>query len=474
MAIFAGVVVAGCGTIRRANDAKSEFEIVHAADPDANPRTNAVAKVNLLGFTLPQYIDWAITNRPEVVSAELAVKDAYLALDQVRSDAPVINGMGDPGMPQITASGGHNQSTRAACHHDFSWHNSGHASASISLELLIYDFGRYDAEARAAIERILAAEQSYAEKSYDIFQDVTKTYFNLLESEALLEVALTNEVQYAEHLRQAEDRLQVGDARNLDLQRAKVDLAKARQATVGASNDVATASAEFLRALGVSADRGSREDVIEDKVNASEKGVFVVGASCETAQSAFEFARTNSPSMLVLRAKLRGAIHDVDYAISDLYPRITFSTSTSWSDPLWQWNWGFNAVQNIFLGFTKTKAVDRAVIAMRTVKAAVDEGEQKLSSSIVAAVVAAENASSALKTAEDTMKRSKENLDTVSEEFRVGEASRVDYTDAMADFTAARGDWVKAYFAGQKAEAALYALQGSNPEFDFPKQEESK
>jgi len=58
------------------------------------------------------------------------------------------------------------------------------------------------------------------------------------------------------------------------------------------------------------------------------------------------------------------------------------------------------------------------------------------------------------------MLQAAENLETVREQFAVGSASRVELSEAIASDSQARGDAIEAFYAGQRAEAALLALTG--------------
>ena len=244
LAVFA----AACGTIRRAQEAKEEVQAV--AD---SAETASASRVNLVGFQLPEFVAFAMTNRPEVISASLAAEERMLAVRTVES--------GKPFMPHLTAGAGYGQSTANNGPH-FSWHNAGKFNANLSLELLLIDFGRYDASFRAACEDLVAAELSLAETQLGVFEDVATSYFTLLLNDALLDVARTNEWECIHHLAQATNRFENGEAKLLDVLRARLDLSEAVEARISASNNTVKAGAEFLRALGLSVDRAAREDVL--------------------------------------------------------------------------------------------------------------------------------------------------------------------------------------------------------------------
>ena len=446
------VAMAGCDTINRARTAQ---KAVAAATNDVPTSVEKpLPRVNLLGSKFIDLVEFAMTNRPSLETARLAVSNAALSVIEATSDR----------MLQMNLSGGFSQSTANSGSH-FSWHQRrGKGTADVSFDMLLVDFGRIGARERQAREDLVAARRDLEEAEFKVFEEVAETYFTLLRNDALLEVAHTNEHQYAEHLRQAEQLHEAGEAQKLDVLKARVDLSDAKLLTINASNDVLTAGAEFLRALGLQADRASRADVLRVA-----KDTFAASARRELpvtrfrAEDGLQLARTNAPSLRALRARLRAASAEVDYAVADLMPKLSLSSAFSFADPAWNWSWGFSAIQTVLDGYRKRTAVDRAVVEMNVARLAVDEAEQSLSRDLAVAVATRDNASQSLETARVEVEQAKENLETVIEQYRLGEASRVDFTDAAGSYASALGARVKAFYAGEIAEAALIRLTGSVP-----------
>jgi len=461
-----GLLFVGCSTIRKAHEAQRAV-----APKGTEAGADKSVRLDLRSYSLRQLVEFAMTNRPSVVSARLAVEDARLALKEMAADAPVLSDTPWT-VPHLSASGGYAESsggTHPGGGEGF--RTSGNATFGLSLDLLIYDFGRYDARAKAQAERVVAAEQALIDEGYLVFGEVSAAYFNFIQARSMLDVAFTNRADYADQLSRAEAMFSVGEAQQLDVLRAKVDLANAEQKVVVASNDLETCGATFMYVLGVDASRGSAKEVL-DMTPVTLGTVFrAFPATHYALDTAYDLARTNSPEMRVVRARLRAASHDVDYAIANLMPSVSASTSFSWSDPLWYWSWGVSAAQSIFEGFRKTTAVDRAVVAMRSAAANVDAAEHKLSSSLESAIAVRDNAVVALLASVESVVSTKENLEMVTAQFAVGDVSRIDFSAAIAQHTQAVGDCISAFYYGQKAEAALYALVGTQPVFEERKYE---
>ena len=460
-------IVAGCSTIFEAREAQKEV-----ADKGSGAEARPTERIDLRGSSLEKLVDFAMTNRPSVVSARLAVEEARLAMKTIAADAPLISSTPWTA-PKLALGGGYSASSDASATR-LGWHTEGNASAALSLDLLIWDFGRHSAEMDAAAENVIAAEHQLVQEGYAVFSDVAIAYFRLLEADSLLEVAHTNEYEYAEHLRQAQDRLNAGEAQRLDVTRARLDLSQAKEKTVAASNLVVTSGAELMRALGIDAERGSRMDVLPPLAGSLSTVMRGFGPTGYSVDEAFSLARTNAPAMAIARARLRAASDRVDFAIADLLPSVSASASLNWTDPLWLWKWGLNASQTLFQGFRKTTAVDRAVVAMKSAAADVDEAEQKLSLEVELAVAERDNAAEALRTAWASVKAARENYETVKEQYREGDASRVDFTDAIGDCAEATGSCIKAFYRGQIAEAALFSIVGRVPQYQEEKITENK
>jgi len=457
---FGAAAVVGCSTIRNAHEAQDG---VKAKGVEAEAEKSE--KLNLRSYSLAQLVDFAMTNRPSVVSARLAVKDARLALKEIAADAPLVSDTPWTA-PHLYANGGYAESsdgTRLGGGEGF--RTSGNASFGLSLDVLVYDFGRYDARAKAQAERVVSAEQSLVNAGYAVFGEVCKAYFDFVQARSMLDVAFTNRADYADQFACAEARLAAGETHQLDVLRAKVDLANAVQQVVVASNDVETCGATFMYALGIDVSRGTAKEVFDMTPVKLGTVLRALPATHYTIGTAYDLARTNSPDMRIARAKLRAASHDVDYAIANLMPTVSASTSFSWSDPLWYWNWGVSAAQSIFEGFRKTTAVDRSVVAMQTAASNVDAAEHQLSTSLETAIAVRDNSVEAYNASVASVRSAIENLEMVRAQYMVGDASRIDLSAAVSQHSSAIGDCIKAFYYNQKSESALFAIMGAQPQY---------
>ena len=457
------LVVSGCMTIFNAQEAQESVEA------KARGVCAAAEKLDLSDYSLKELVRFATTNRPAMVSAALAVADARLALREIAADAPLVS-YSPWTSPHLGLSGGYAESSTPG--NPMNWRTMGNASAGLSLDILIYDFGRNGAKASAQVERVIAAEHDFIRTGYQVFNEVAGAYFDLMESDALLAVAITNEVEFALHLKEAEDRLAAGEAMKLDVTRAKSNLYQAREEVIVASNTVVTSGAALMKALGVDVSRGLRDDVYPSSGAALATVMRGFARTDYGVGPAFELARTNAPAMAIARARLRAASYQVDFAIADLMPSVSAQISINWADPLWVWHWGVDATQSLFTGFRKVTAVDRAVVALEGAATDVDEAEQQLSLDLETAIAVRDNAAKKLETARMTVIQAREDLSLVKQQYQEGEVSRVDFTEAVTSYARALGNRISAFYTNQRAEAALFAIMGRVPEYDEKELEE--
>ena len=454
----------GCKAIKEAEIAQSDVRAM-SVDSNSHIQTN---RFDLSDYSFAELVDFALANRPAIATSYLSLRDEALALKALAATSPLLNSNTNfLEAFELKFSGSRNQSSQRARFNDLSWRTDGDPSADVSLSVLLYDFGRYNAKYAAQIERIAAAEQNYYAAKYDVFKNVAAAYFGFLEKRALLEVSYTNEFEYAIHLEQVQARHKYGEAKNLDVLRARLDLAQAKERTVNARNEVRTAGADLMKSVGLNINNGSWRETFDFKINALMTATMAFRESKMTIAEAFSLASTNSPAMRIRRARLRAAIADVDYAKADLKPSISASTSLSLADPpLWLWRWGVSGVWTLFQGFGKTTQLERAVVAMEKSAMDVKTAEHELSRDLDVAISKRNDARESRRTAGQSLRQARQNYEQVRIQYKLGEANRVDFTDAVADFVEALGNRISAFYEGQRAEAEIYALLGKFPEYD--------
>jgi len=443
---FSVLFIFGCSTVRQARRAQTGTNRL----PGEITVTAAQTGFSPAGrYALTNFEAAANTYHPALLQARQAVESARLQYRMTHSSR----------LPQITASGAYNRSTQNAGRNT-STEMRGSWSGSLGLDLLLYDFGKLDAEERQALESLIAAEEQLRETELDVAYNVRAAFFEYHRSDELVRVAVESEQQYAQHLEEARIMVEVGTRRRYDVTKAEVDLGNARLTLITTSNALVNARAQLNRALGL-----------------AEQTVFTIGdgflpphlGSADTLMIA---ARDNAPSLAVLRARERAASAYVDQTIADLYPDLSLGADGDLSGRgfplLWNFSWALRLTQNLFDGHRKTARIDEAVTQLRTARSRVADAEQTLYQNLVNAVAELESADKRLETAKLVRRQTEENFAIVTEQYRVGVSSSIERTDAQVAVTQAQADVVRARYDSQVACALIARLIGEGGSGKLP------
>jgi outer membrane protein TolC len=442
------VVFCGCQTVKQARQAQS------AADRLPGETTVTAAQAGLeSGRT------YALTNLEQIaLSYHPALLQARQAVESARQQCRIVHA---GRLPQISASGTYNRSTQnASGRRPNASEMRGSWSGSLGLDLLLYDFGRLDAQERQALEGLIAAEAQLRLAEIETSFNVRIAFCDFHRSEELYRVALESVKQYAQHLDEARTMVEVGTRRKYDATKAEVDWGNARMDVITYSNALRVTRAQLNNALGLAA-----------------APAYVIGEGGmpphpEEVDALIAVARENAPSLAVLRARERAASAFVDQSVADLYPDLSLGADASLSGrgfPLaWNYSWFLRATQSLFDGHRRTARITDAVTQLRAARSRVAEEEQAIYLALMNAVTQRESAKNRLEISELIQRQALENLAIVNEQYRVGVSSSIERTDAQVTVTQAMADVVRAHFDGQAACARIAQLIGEAVSLEAP------
>ncbi|MGN0843978.1 MAG: efflux RND transporter permease subunit, partial [Kiritimatiellia bacterium] len=411
----------GCSTVNMAR--KTQSENTEATVSFAETGLDASAPI-----PMEKLEQAAVAHVPAMVQAACNVIEAQIAVRDI--DASYI--------PRVDASVGYTYASENMVADDTSWDGEGNFSGKLSLNMLLWDFGKTSSLKRQAVSALQAAELALRETRCKTLQNVRSACFRLNRAIELSRVADESVASYAEHLKQSKDRHEVGAAMAYDVTKAEVDYNNALLSQISASNTVATSRAALNLSLGL-----------------KESPVFTLG-DCSfrdypaDAEALMAIAVTNSPSIRSLQASADAAKAYVDYTIYNLYPTISLGLSfdvTGNSMPLlWNYAAAGNVAQSLFSAGDKNRRIEEAVARMRSARSKVAEAEQTLYNNIVTAVLNAERAKKSLEVAKVAERAARENFEIVENRYEVQMASALERTDAQVQLTSARANVVTASY----------------------------
>ena len=434
--LSAAALLAGCTTVREARRAQREDaeRTVRWAETPFAAREGDLAMEELAA--------WARTNAPAVVQARQDVVQAQIALRSVKAAF----------IPVVDGSVAYTYASKNIDPHDTKWDGDGTWGGNVSLNWLLYDFGRTRASTRRAVAALAAADQAERAAENGAVYGVRAACFALRRAEELHRVAVETSESYRLHRDQTKDRFDVGAAMNYEVSKAEVDYQNALLSEISASNAVETARASLALALGLAENpRIALGDCSFPEMTNDVGALMAVAA-------------TNAPALAALRAAADAAKDYVDWTICDLYPKISFSLTFDAKGDSSPLLWNYAAVpavaQTLFSAGAKNRQIETAVAQLRAARSKLAEAEQQLFNQVLTATLSADRARKSLAVAEAALAASKENFDVVSSRYDVGKASALERTDAQVALSSAEAAVVTARYDLQDTQILLARLIG--------------
>jgi len=128
--------------------------------------------------------------------------------------------------------------------------DSNDLNLGLSLDLLLYDFGRTRLRIEAAKETVLATRQSLRNIEQQVLLRAVSAFMNVRRTSALVSVRQNNLRLLQQELRAAKDRFEVGEVTRTDVALAEAQLAAARSGLALAKGNRTQAIEEYRSAVG--------------------------------------------------------------------------------------------------------------------------------------------------------------------------------------------------------------------------------
>ena len=325
-------------------------------------------------------------------------------------------------------------------------------SAGISVDQLLFDFGRTHWSVRQANMRKIAAKERMRETENELAYQVKLAYYRLLKAQSLLQVSTEAEAQSKLHLEQTTVLTEVGRGIAADVARAEVDHAQSQLDLVNAKSELDSARAALNQAMGLASD--------PDYTPVEPAREEITG----TLDELMDQARKNDPEFQALAAEEKAASYAVDYSIADLFPRLSASGAYQWSGtefPLvWNWNIGPALAAEIFAGFTRVNSIEQATAQLRSARSQKAAREQLLYSQLQTNLAGLSGAREQLLLTDAEAQSAQQNFELVGERVRIGRATALEFADARVSLTKAHSDQALALFQYQSSVAGIRRAAG--------------
>lgn len=430
------VLSSGCSTVRKAREAQDDANCLNGERVMSFAETGLDANAPC---TLEQLESVAIMASPQLLQASQAVVLAQIAVRDINSAL----------IPTVDASIGY---TYSGTDVSGDWTNVDGPIVSGNLSWLLYDFGKTSAASAQALANLTAAEHDLRTAENGTRFGVRSACFALRRAQELQSVAEESVSAYSEHLKQMQDRFEVGAVNSYAVTKAQVDFSDAKLSLVTASNSVKVARTSLNAALALI--DAPELQIAEPKID---------NYADMTVAQLMEIAYTNAPTLASLKFKADGAKHYVDKTIADLYPNIGINLKYdgSFDDDWISQVVGTAAMtESIFSAGRKRRAIEAAVAQLRIARSAVAAEELALFNQLTTAHLNATRASEQLNVANESAKLAQENYNIVAARYDVGTASELERTDAQVALTSAKAAVVSAQYDYYDAQVRISNLIG--------------
>lgn len=436
--IFAvgATIASGCSTVQKAREAQDDANRLNGERVMTFAETGLDASAPC---TLEQLEAAALMASPQLLQARQAVVLAQLAVRDIDSSL----------VPTLDASIGY---TYSGTDVSGDWTNVDGPIVSGNLSWLLYDFGKTSAASAQALANLTAAEHDLRTAENGTRFGVRSACFALRRAQELQSVAEESVSAYAEHLKQMQDRLEVGAVNSYAVTKAQVDFSDAKLSLVTASNSVKVARTSLNAALALI--DAPELQIAEPKID---------NYADKTVAQLMEIAYTNAPTLASLKFKADGAKHYVDKTIADLYPNlgINLKYDGSFDDDWISQVVGTAALtESIFSAGRKSRAIEAAVAQLRIARSAVAAEELALFNQLTTAHLNATRAIDQLNVAKESAQLAQENYNIVASRYEVGSASELERTDAQVALTSAKAAVVSAQYDYYDAQVKIANLIG--------------
>jgi outer membrane protein len=331
------------------------------------------------------------------------------------------------------------------------------ASASLSADALLWDFGRTRDRVRAARASADAAARDAETTARDVVLEARLAYFGVLEAGALERVARETLANQERHLAQTQAMVAAGSRAAIDLARLRTQVASARAALVRAGNDVRIARTRLDVAMG-SPGREAYETVAP--------ALPALAVEGQPTDALFGQAIAARPELASLRASVEAQSYALAAERRSLWPslRLGASAAGAGEDPRLEPAWGASAAVTLtwplFDGFSSRAAADAADARLEVSRARLDDEAQRVWGEIDGAASDVASARAELPAADEALSAARDLLGLADARYREGVGSSLELADAELELATAAARRVQVEYDLASARARLVRALG--------------
>jgi outer membrane protein len=338
------------------------------------------------------------------------------------------------------------------------------ANIGVSLDLLLYDFGRTPLRIEAAKESVLATREGLRSVEQQVLFRAIQAYMNLRRNSQFVSLRENNLRLLQQELRAARDRFEVGEVTRTDVAQAEAALALARSGLATARGNLAQAVEEFRAAVG----RSPGQLRAPQRLPALKSG----------AESAKGLALRNHPDALQVRHEVSSSELTVKAAAAAMKPTIGLTAglrvgeTITDSDNSRSGSVGVQMSGPIYQGGRLSSAKRRAMAVRDQNRARLLTTNLRLAQDVGNAYATLEAARASRAANQEAVRAARVAFRGVREEAKLGARTTLDVLDAEQNLLDARTNLISAevdvYIAAYAVLGAIGQLTAKDLNLNVP------
>jgi outer membrane protein TolC len=322
--------------------------------------------------------------------------------------------------------------------------------------MTLFDFGKTSTQVKIQNLNVNASRADYDDVMTMVVLNVKNAYYNLLQNQRNLVVAIDTMQQFQQHLDQANAFFRIGTKPKFDVTKAEVDFGNARLNVLKAENAVRAARITLKDVMGIP---GNADFNIVDNLTFQKSNLQL--------NDVLNKAYSTRPDLRSVIAKREATEKSIDLAQKGYYPTLSGSAGYGYSGadfPLGSgWNAGAALSFPIFTGLSTKYQVDEARANLEVLKANEDSIRQAIILDVKQSYLNLQDTAQQISMAEMTVLQAKENYDLASGRYRAGVGSPIEVADATITLNNVRANLNTALYNYKMAQAALEKSIGVKP-----------
>ncbi len=428
-----------------APDAPAAPQASAPAAPATAPQAPAAAPApppRLL--TLDEAVAAAVAHRPTVRASREAAAAAEAAAREVRGAL----------LPQVGLDARYTHAWTAPP--DASASSTNLNTASLSGDVLIWDFGRTSSRWRSAQASAEASSEDARATEQAAILEARVAYFGVLAAVALNRVAAETLANAERHLSDTEAMVQAGSRAAIDLARLRTQVASARAALVRTRNLVRTSRTRLDVAMGAPG-QGDYTTVLP--------AIPALATELSPTDALFAEAVQARPELASLRASVSAGTYALKAANRALWPSLYANAGAGGAgadalDPTWSASAGVSLSWTLFDGLSSRAAAQGARARLEVTRAQLDDRGQQVWQQIDTALSDVASGSAQLPAAEEGVAAATDLLGYAEARYREGVGSSLELADAQLELANAQAQRIQVEYDLASARARLLSSVG--------------